>query len=147
MYSIIKINCFSNGYWYYPKILTFSKWNWSSKPYKTLDELFNILDLKDKPYKVSSNGGECTIDVFNFVQAKNLYNFKLDKKQIYEKDFLHEEEISDKLKVIWNYKSIKKIISGSIPFVSKEWLIKEFETADYASIYWTGNTFTWFKNK
>ncbi len=44
-------------------------------------------------------------------------------------------EISDKLKVIWNYKAVKKITSGSIPFVSKECLIKEFETVEPASIY------------
>ncbi len=147
MYSVIKINCFSNGYWYYPSIFTFSKRGWASKPFKTLDDLFVALELKNKPYKISSNGGECTIDVFNYAQRKNEFSFLLDKKQKIDKDFLFEEIINNKLKIAWNYKSIKKIFAGCIPLVSKQQLLSEFQSDDPVTIYWTGNTFNWLLKK
>ncbi len=149
MYSSIRINCILKKYWYYPNIFTFSRSSWASRPFNTVDELIAVLDLDPRePKKILSNGGDAAIDIFNSVQKLYGYDFKINPKtKNYDETFIYEEKVDDNITIIWNHKSIKKVLKGRMPFVSKTFLINEFKGFKDSKIIWTGSIFNWYKEK
>lgn len=148
----IKINKIKNLFWYYPSIMTSSKSKWASLPYKEIKELFFHNGLLNDDCIISINPDGYS-SAFLFTQTYNDYKFFLNDKKFLEVKNCSDknkvfgiEIINDNLKIIWTKKSLSKIMKGSVPFISKQYLINEFisEKIPVASIEWNGRYFDWY---
>ncbi len=141
----ITINKIGEAYWYIPSIVTASRHKWHQRPYKTLKKLLvNEKHLRDN-LLVRLNTDK-DLKIFNALQQ--IKNFPLTLKKV-QLDALNLKEtikieIPELKPVIYfDYKALKALKRGFLPFFSTKFLNQEFK--DEKAIIWRKSGFIVFK--